>query len=107
MDLYQSTRGLPFPSRQDPIFNAIVAYGYFAPYKLAWDEAHARMLDDGTLSQRLAAAASGATRRPLLEGVRRRLGEILMLIGTRLQGTAPVAAGVSASPVTVSAGSRL
>jgi hypothetical protein len=45
--------------------------------------------NDCTLYERPAAAESAALRRPIMEVVRRRLGEILIVIGTRLQGIAP------------------
>ena len=96
----------PFQSRQDQFFTAVVAYGFLAPRVLAVEEGHDRMLDERMITRHLAAATSIATRRPLMDVVRRRLGEMLVLIGRKIQGTHPVDSGVP-SQVAASAGSRL
>jgi hypothetical protein len=104
VDLDRSTRQRPYPSHQPQVFNAVVAYGFLAPHILALDEAHERLQNDVTLSQHLATAASVAARRPLMDIVRCRLGGVLILIGTRLQGSMPNDLGVPTSPVAASAG---
>jgi hypothetical protein len=106
MDRDRPTSGSPYPSRQHQIFNAVVAYGFLAPRMLALDEAHERMRIDVTIAQHLGEAASATTRCPLMDFVRCRLGGILILIGTRLQGSLPNSLAVSASPVAASTGSK-
>ena len=80
----------------DRILNRVDDYGYLAPGMLAREEAYERMRHACALRAQLAAAGSAAAPRRHLDGdvMRRRLGELLMRIGTRLQGTLPVAPGV-------------
>jgi hypothetical protein len=93
MNRYRSTHENSYQSHQDRILNAVVEYGYLAPRILARDEEQERMRHDCALRAELATAASAANRRPILEVARRRLGEILILIGTKLQGTPPMTGG--------------
>src|SRR5688500_3224571 len=96
MDLYQSTsedRGRP---RQNQTLNVIDDFRYLAPAKLGRDEAHERMLADAALRQILGGTKATAGRPRLVASVRHRLGGILILIGTRLQGVHAVATAVPA-----------
>lgn len=86
MDRYQSTSNHRRTSRHDQTLNAIVDLRYLAPAKLARDEAHERMLAEAALLQLVAGNASMTGRPPLLDTGRHRLGGILILIGTMLQG---------------------
>jgi hypothetical protein len=80
----------------DRVLNAVPDYGYLAPHMLAHAEEYERMRHDCALSAQLAAAGSAATPGPHgdVDDMRRRLGEILMRMGTRLQGSPPVEPGI-------------
>ena len=86
MDLYQSTTDHRRASRQDQILNAVVDFRYLAPAKLARDEAHERMVAEAVLLPFVNENEPMPGRPPLMEMVRHRLGGILILIGTGLQG---------------------
>jgi hypothetical protein len=105
MDHSRSTSGNSFPTRQSKILDAVVNYGYFAPRMLAFEEAYERIHYDYSLGAQIA-AESAVARRPLVDVdvVRRRLGEILILVATRLQGIPAIAPG---DPSQVAANSRL
>ena len=86
MDLYQSTNNRRRASCQDQTLNAVVDFHYLAPAKLARDEARERMLAEATLRQFVDGNEPMTRRPPLMDKIRHRLGCILILIGTGLQG---------------------
>jgi hypothetical protein len=95
MDLYQSTSEYRRPSRQNHTLDAIVDFSYLAPAKLGLDEAHERMRVDAALRQIVGGNEPTAGRPHLVNSVQHRLGGILILIGTRLQGVHAVATTVA------------
>jgi hypothetical protein len=97
LDLYQSTSEYRRRSRQNQTLNAIDDFRYLAPAKLGLDEAHERILADAALRQIVDGNEPTAGRPQLIDSVRHRLGGILILIGTRLQGVHAVATTVPAS----------
>jgi hypothetical protein len=97
MDLYHSTNEYRRPSRQNHTLNAIVDFRYLAPAKLVWDEAHERMRADAALRQIVDGNEPTAGRPQLVNSVQHRLGGILILIGTRLQGVHALATTVPAA----------
>src|SRR3954471_19615581 len=91
MDLYHETSEYRQQPRHNHTLNAIVDFSYLAPAKLARDEAHERMRAEAALrafgdGHDLAVGSSQRT-----HSVRHHLGDILVLIGTRLQGAHGVA----------------
>jgi hypothetical protein len=83
---YRSTHEISYASHQDRILDTVVDFGYLAPRILAREEELERMFRGCALHAELAAATPGVTWRSFPDAVRRRLGEILILLGTRLQG---------------------
>lgn len=91
-------------TRQGHILDAVINYGYFAPSLLAREEEFEKMLHASSLYAQLGAATPEATRRPLVDIVRRRLGNVLIFIGTRLQaGRSETGGDASAIPAAWSA----
>jgi hypothetical protein len=72
--------------------DTVVEFGHLAPRKLAIDEAHERMLADAAQARLLIGAAVGPTEMTFIAALRQRLGQGLVLLGMRLQGTASVSA---------------
>ena len=99
MDLYESPNGRSRSSRHDQTVNAIVDFRYLAPAKLARDEAQERMRVEAAQAQFVGGNKLMIWSPKLTEVVRYRLGSILILVGTGLQGacadtsTVPSAAG--------------
>ena len=87
MDPYRTPRGGLGNSRQRQMLDAVVPYRYYAPAKLALDEAREQMLAETALYHLMNASRPTAGRSQLTQRVRHRLGGILILIGTHLQGT--------------------
>ena len=86
MDMSRSTSDYRHRSRHNHTLDAIVDFRYLAPAKLARDEAHERMRAEAAL-RRLGDRIEPTARHPqLTDRVRQHLGDILILIGTRLQG---------------------
>ena len=96
MDVYRATNAYRRTSRQDQILNTVTDHRYLAPAMLAHVETHERMLAEARL-RRLRKEAAPAGRPPLIDMVRQRLGSILILIGTSLQGVHAVATTVPAA----------
>jgi hypothetical protein len=90
MDLYHLTNEFRRTSRQNQILNIVADHRYLAPAMLAHDEKHERMLADARL-RRLRTETAPAGRPQLIDTVRQRLGSVLILIGTSLQGVHAVA----------------
>ena len=103
MDFYQSTSEYRQPSRHNHTLSAIVDFSYLAPAKLARDEAHEWMRAEAALRAFGDGhdLALGSPQR--MHSVRHLLGDILVLIGTRLQGVQAVATTVAAASGTGSA----
>ena len=64
--------------------DTVVVYGHLAPHKLRLDEFRERALADAALAQLPTDGSSSAGRMPLA-ALRQRLGQALVLLGTRLQ----------------------
>jgi hypothetical protein len=86
MDPYRSANEYRSKSRDNQVLDAVVDYRYFAPGKLALDEAHERMLAEAALDRFLDGSDPSASRPRLTEVIRHRLDGVLILIGTSLQG---------------------
>ena len=86
MDSYRSVNGYRREARPNHVLDAVVAYRYFAPGKLARDEAHERILAEAALCRLLDRTALAAGRPRPLVVVRHRLGDLLIRFGTTLQG---------------------
>ena len=86
MDLYESPNGRRRSSRHDQTVNAIVDFRYLAPAKLARDEAQERMRVEAAQAQFVNGNKPMIGKPKLTVVVRHRLGGILILIGTGLQG---------------------
>jgi hypothetical protein len=87
VDLYRSSNDYRREPRENQVLDAVVSYRYLAPGKLAFDEAHERMLTEAALCRFLDGTDPSAGRPRLTEVIRHRLGGLLVLIGTSLQGT--------------------
>ena len=98
---YQTLGHKAAETRQAELLNTIRDYRYLAGYKLAADGMRERALTERALCRRLAAHGARPARRPVVAGMRRRLGEALVGLGTRLQG-----GSLEALPVASPAGSR-
>ena len=101
MDLYHyATSEYCHPSHQNHTLNAInaiVDFRYLAPAKLGLDEAHERMRVKAVLRAFGDGNEPTAARPQLTDSVRQCLGDILIQIGTRLQGAHEV---TTTSPAT-------
>lgn len=72
---------------QYQLWDALNDYRHFAAVKLAWDENRNRLLADAAYARVHPGAERGIEPRPLLDGVRNRLGQALIRLGTQLCGT--------------------
>ena len=96
MDLYQVSKEYRRTSRQNQILNIVADHRYLAPAMLAHVETHERMLAEARL-RRLRKETAPAGRPQPIDMVRQRLGSVLILIGTSLQGVHAVATTVPAA----------
>jgi hypothetical protein len=67
--------------------DAVVELGHVAPRKLAFDEALARMLADAEQLRQLPDASPDPIGVAVIAALRQRVGQGLVRLGTRLQGT--------------------
>ena len=65
----------------------VVELGHLAPRKLAFDESLDRMLADAAQARLLNDASPSPAGVALIDALRQRLGQGLVLLGMRLQGT--------------------
>jgi hypothetical protein len=86
VDLDRSSTECRRESRAYRVQDAVVGYGSFAPRILAHAEAHERMLAEAALYRFLDETDASAGRPRLTEVIRNRLGDLLILFGTSLQG---------------------
>ena len=93
---YYQTAETRRPDRVDMIMD----WRYLASHKLAADERYERAIVEA--AQRSLLVANGLTTgwRPVIDGMRQRMGAVLVAVGTRLQGVSPTvqtASGLSGS----------
>ena len=86
MDRDRSRRTYGLKMHQDQVWDTIKEYRYFAPAKLALDEGRNRFPAESALSRVRPVTGGAIERRLLMEGVRYRLGQCLLRIGTLLCG---------------------
>jgi hypothetical protein len=96
MDVYRATNAYGHTSRQNHVLNTVADHGYIAPAMLAHAETHQRMLAEARLRQ-FGNETAPARRPQLIKMVRQRLGSVLILVGTTLQGVHAVATTVPAA----------
>jgi hypothetical protein len=82
---YYQTAETRRPDRVDMILD----WRYLASHKLAADEHYERAIAEAAQRHLLVANGLGTGWRPVIDGTRRRVGGILVAIGTRLQGVSP------------------
>jgi hypothetical protein len=96
MDVYRATNAYGRTPRQNHVLNTVADHRFIAPAMLAHAETHQRMLAEARLRQ-LRKETAPARRPQLINMVRQRLGSVLILVGTSLQGVHAVATTVPAS----------
>jgi hypothetical protein len=88
MDRYRSRNANAIELHQHQIWDTISEYRYLAPLKMARDENRNRLLAKAELSWVFAATDRGAMQPwPLMDGIRNRVGQALIRLGTQLCGT--------------------
>ena len=87
-------------ARHGEVLDTIQDFRYQAAYKLAMDEAHERLAADAARSRLLGEVGPTAGWRPILAGLRRRVGGALVGAGARLQGAG---GGALADPASAAA----
>ena len=83
-------------TRRPDRIDEILEWRYLASHKLAADDHYERAIAE--VAQRHLLVANGLTTgwRPVIDGMRQRMGAVLVAIGTRLQGVSPTAQAVAA-----------
>jgi hypothetical protein len=105
MDRYDTLYERERRVHQDQGLDLIRDYGFFAPAKMARDEAYQQLMDEAARDRFLRSADGTDRLASRIETARHRLGALLIRLGTTLQGAAavaprlPSAAGAAAADV--------
>jgi hypothetical protein len=85
-------------SREDRVLDTVLAYRFYAPRALALDEEQERMLAEAALGRVFDMTEPMMGGPWPTDGVRHRLGSLLMLLGTALQGAPAIETTAPAAP---------